>query len=158
MLYPQRLGEADEIAQLAQMMVENDYLNGECMRSMAASACSRSRADGFYGPITRLSRSIELAGIGPAPMGGMILADMGAEVIRVDRAGAGDPRSPSDVSGRGKKSIAINLKDPDGVETLLRILENADVLIDPFRPGVCEKLGLGPEVCLESNPRLFSRA
>ncbi|MFN2289099.1 MAG: CaiB/BaiF CoA transferase family protein [Chromatocurvus sp.] len=98
---------------------------------------------------------IELAGIGPAPMGGMILADMGAEVIRVDRAGAGDPRVTERVSGRGKKSIAINLKDPDGVETLLRILENADVLIDPFRPGVCEKLGLSPEVCLERNPRLI---
>ena len=98
---------------------------------------------------------IELAGIGPAPMGGMILADMGAEVIRVDRAGAADPRLTERVSGRGKKSIAINLKDPAGVETLLRILENADVLIDPFRPGVCEKLGVSPEVCLERNPRLI---
>ncbi len=98
---------------------------------------------------------IELAGIGPAPMGGMMLADMGAEVIRVDRAGAPDPKLTERVSGRGKKSIVINLKDPAGVETLLRMLENADVLIDPFRPGVCEKLGLAPEVCLERNPRLI---
>lgn len=101
---------------------------------------------------------IELAGIGPAPMGGMMLADMGAEVIRVDRAGAADPRLTERVSGRGKKSIVINLKDASGVETLLRMLENADVLIDPFRPGVCEKLGIGPDVCMARNPRLvFAR-
>ncbi len=101
---------------------------------------------------------IELAGIGPAPMGGMMLADMGAEVIRVDRSGGADPRLTERVSGRGKKSIVINLKDASGVETLLRMLENADVLIDPFRPGVCEKLGIGPDVCMERNPRLvFAR-
>lgn len=101
---------------------------------------------------------IELAGIGPAPMGGMMLADMGAEVIRIDRAGGADPRLTERVSGRGKKSIVINLKDPAGVETLLRMLENADVLIDPFRPGVCEKLGIGPDVCMAINPRLvFAR-
>ena len=100
---------------------------------------------------------IELAGIGPAPMGGMILADMGAEVIRIDRVGS-DPTASEKVSGRGKKSVAVNLKDPQGVQTLLRMVENADVLIDPFRPGVCEKLGLGPEACLERNPRLvFAR-
>jgi alpha-methylacyl-CoA racemase len=100
---------------------------------------------------------IELAGIGPAPMGGMILADMGAEVIRIDRAGS-DPTFSERVSGRGKKSVVVNLKDPDGVETLLRMVENADVLIDPYRPGVCEKLGIGPEVCLARNPKLvFAR-
>jgi alpha-methylacyl-CoA racemase len=101
---------------------------------------------------------IELAGIGPAPMGGMILADMGAEVIRIDRAGGADPRLTEKVSGRGKKSVVLNLKDPAGVETLLRMLENADVLIDPYRPGVCEKLGIGPDVCLTRNPKLvFAR-
>lgn len=100
---------------------------------------------------------IELAGIGPAPMGAMVLADMGAEVIRVERAGAGGLRM-KDVSSRGKKSVAINLKDPQGIETLLRMVENADVLIDPMRPGVCEKLGIGPDVCLTRNPRLvFAR-
>lgn len=98
---------------------------------------------------------LELAGIGPAPMGGMILADMGAEVIRIDRAGAAPGLHMKDVSTRGKKSVALNLKDPAGVETLLRMVENADVLIDPFRPGVCEKLGIGPEACLERNPRLI---
>ncbi|MEH6590922.1 MAG: CaiB/BaiF CoA-transferase family protein [Halioglobus sp.] len=101
---------------------------------------------------------IELAGIGPAPMGGMMLADMGAELIRVDRAGGVDPRISEKVSGRGKKSVVLNLKDPDGVETLLRMVENADVIIDPFRPGVCEKLGIGPDECMARNPRLvFAR-
>ncbi len=100
---------------------------------------------------------IELAGIGPAPMGGMMLADMGAELIRIDRAGA-DPRLTEKVSGRGKKSVVLDLKQPRGVETLLRMVENADVLIDPFRPGVCEKLGIGPDVCQQRNPRLvFAR-
>jgi alpha-methylacyl-CoA racemase len=98
---------------------------------------------------------IELAGIGPAPMGGMMLADMGAEVIRIDRAGA---MVMKDVSTRGKKSVVVNLKDADGLETLLRMVENADVLIDPYRPGVCEKLGIGPDVCLQRNPKLvFAR-
>ena len=95
---------------------------------------------------------IELAGIGPAPMGGMMLADMGAEVIRIDRAGG---MVMKDVSTRGKKSVVVNLKDPNGLETLLRMVENADVLIDPYRPGVCEKLGIGPSVCLARNPRLI---
>jgi alpha-methylacyl-CoA racemase len=101
---------------------------------------------------------IELAGIGPAPMGGMILADMGAEVIRIERPNAFSPSKMKDVSFRGKKSVALNLKDPAGVETLLRMVENADVIIDPFRPGVCEKLGIGPDVCLARNPKLvFAR-
>ncbi len=98
---------------------------------------------------------LELAGIGPAPMGGMILADMGAEVIRIDRAGNAPGLHMKDVSSRGKKSVALNLKDPAGIDTLLRMVENADVIIDPFRPGVCEKLGIGPDVCLERNPRLI---
>ncbi len=101
---------------------------------------------------------IELAGIGPAPMGGMILADMGAELIRIDRAGAGDPNLMEPVSSRGKKSVILNLKDPAGVETLLRMAENADAIIDPYRPGVCEKLGIGPQACMERNPKLvFAR-
>jgi len=101
---------------------------------------------------------IELAGIGPAPMGGMILADMGAEVIRIDRASGASALVMKDVSWRGKKSVVLNLKDPAGIETLLRMVENADVLIDPFRPGVCEKLGIGPDVCMARNPKLvFAR-
>jgi alpha-methylacyl-CoA racemase len=101
---------------------------------------------------------IELAGIGPAPMGGMILADMGAEVIRIERTAGANSLLMKDVSARGKKSVTLNLKDQAGIETLLRMVENADVLIDPFRPGVCEKLGLGPDVCLQRNPKLvFAR-
>ncbi len=101
---------------------------------------------------------LELSGIGPAPMGSMILADMGAEVIRIDRAAGANPLLMNDVSARGKKSVVVNLKDPQGLETLLRMIENADVLIDPYRPGVCEKLGIGPDVCLARNPRLvFAR-
>ena len=101
---------------------------------------------------------IELAGIGPAPMGGMMLADMGAEVIRIERANGTSALVMKDVSARGKKSVVVNLKDPAGIETLLRMVENADVLIDPYRPGVCEKLGIGPDVCLARNPKLvFAR-
>ena len=98
---------------------------------------------------------LELGGIGPAPMGGMILADMGAEVIRIDRKGGMDPRLMKDVSARGKKSIVVNLKTQEGVETFLRLVENADVVIDPYRPGVCEKLGIGPDVCMARNPKLI---
>jgi len=101
---------------------------------------------------------IELAGIGPAPMGGMMLADMGAEVIRIDRAAGASALVMKDVSARGKKSVVLNLKDPQGIETLLRMVENADVLIDPYRPGICEKLGIGPEECLQRNSKLvFAR-
>ena len=97
---------------------------------------------------------IELSGIGPAPMAGMIFADMGAEVIRIERPGAFSPPKTRDVSFRGKKSVVLNLKDPQGIDTLMRMIENADVLIDPYRPGVCEKLGIGPDVCLARNPKL----
>lgn len=101
---------------------------------------------------------IELAGLGPAPMGAMMLADMGAEVLRIDRPGALEPRVTEPVSARGKKSVVLNLKSEQGREALLTLIENADVVIDPYRPGVCEKLGIGPEVCLERNPKLvFAR-
>jgi alpha-methylacyl-CoA racemase len=98
---------------------------------------------------------IELAGLGPAPMGGMLLADMGATVIRIERPGAGDPRLGESVSGRGKQSVVLNLKAPGGVETLLRMVEKADVIIDPYRPGVCEKLGFGPQECLKRNGKII---
>ena len=98
---------------------------------------------------------IELAGIGPAPMGGMILADMGAEVVRIERAGAANPPEMKDVSFRGKKSVVLNLKSAEGVETLLCMVEKADILIDPYRPGVCEKLGIGPGICRQRNPGLI---
>lgn len=101
---------------------------------------------------------IELAGIGPAPMGGMILADMGAEVIRIERPGAADPKLAEPISGRNKKSVVLNLKQAAGREALMALIEKADALIDPYRPGVCEKLGFGPEVCHARNPKLvFAR-
>ena len=101
---------------------------------------------------------IELAGIGPAPMGGMILADMGADLIRIERPGAADPKMTEPVSGRNKKSVVLDLKQPGGLAALMKLIEHADALIDPYRPGVCEKLGFGPDECLRRNPRLvFAR-
>lgn len=101
---------------------------------------------------------VELAGIGPGPMCAMLLSDLGAEVIRVDRpveADLGVPRSRAyNVLNRGRRSIAVDLKHPDGVEVVLGLVEQADALIEGFRPGVTERLGLGPDVCLARNPRL----
>jgi len=109
------------------------------------------------GPLQGI-KVIELQGIGPGPFCGMMLADMGATVIRVDRAAnvpASPPASPSlDILARGRQSVAVDLKHPDGVETVLRLIEGADALIEGFRPGVMERLGLGPDVCLARNPRL----
>ncbi|MCA0900528.1 CaiB/BaiF CoA transferase family protein [Microbulbifer agarilyticus] len=97
---------------------------------------------------------IELAGMGPCPMAAMLLADMGAEVIRVERGPQRDPIYTHDVSARGKKSIILNLKSEEGRQVLLRLVERADVLLEGFRPGVAEKLGLGPQDCAEKNPAL----
>jgi len=101
---------------------------------------------------------LEIAGIGPGPFAAMMLADMGADILRVDRAQScvgGNPESPpADVLNRGRRSIGLDLKNPDGVETLLALVEQADALIEGFRPGVCERLGIGPDVCLARNPRL----
>lgn len=97
---------------------------------------------------------IELAGIGPGPFAGMLLADMGAEVIVVDRATDSNKIRLPDCNGRGKRSIALNLKSPEGIDTLLALVEQADVLFEGFRPGVAEKLGVGPDECLTRNPKL----
>ena len=106
------------------------------------------------GPLSGF-RVIELAGIGPAPFCGMMLGDMGADVIRIERTGAALERDPAkDPLLRNRRSIALNLKHPDGVETALRLVGTADVLIEGYRPGVTERLGLGPDVCLSRNPRL----
>jgi len=96
---------------------------------------------------------IELAGIGPGPMAGMMLADMGARVIVVERFNKIEKRR-SLIGMRSKESIAINLKHEKGASILLQLIKSADVLIDPYRPGVCERLGIGPDVCLEQNPGL----
>lgn len=109
------------------------------------------------GPLAGLT-IIEIAGLGPGPFAAMSLADMGANVIRVERPGGGlfaaeqDPKL--DVLNRGKRCIGINLKTPEGVETVLKLIEKADAMLEGNRPGVMERLGLGPDVCLQRNPRL----
>ena len=109
------------------------------------------------GPLRGL-RIIELAGIGPCPMCAMLLAELGAEVVRVDRltdSGLGIDTAPElDLLNRSRPSIAIDLKHPGGIATALRLVERADALIEGFRPGVTERLGLGPEDCAARNPRL----
>jgi len=101
---------------------------------------------------------IEIAGIGPGPFAAMMLSDMGAEVIRVERVQAVRDAPVAgahwDVMQRGRKNIAIDLKHPDGVETLLQLIEKADALIEGFRPGVMERLGIGPQVCIARNKKL----
>jgi alpha-methylacyl-CoA racemase len=103
-------------------------------------------------------RVIEMAGLGPGPYCAMLLADMGADVVRVDRPGGGAlPGAPDperDVLNRGRRSIALDLKDPDAVRTLLALVEKADALVEGYRPGVMERLGLGPEACHARNPAL----
>ena len=109
------------------------------------------------GPLSGI-KVIEVAGIGPGPFTAMMLSDMGADVIRVDRAqqvSGGDPSSPpADVFNRGRRSIALDLKSAEGLEVLLDMVAEADALIEGFRPGVTERLGFGPDVCLERNPKL----
>ncbi|MDX1649632.1 MAG: CaiB/BaiF CoA-transferase family protein [Myxococcota bacterium] len=105
------------------------------------------------GPLEGI-RVVEIAGIGPGPFVAMMLADMGADVLRVDRAAAvkGDPGRPSiELLNRGRRSVGVDLKSPEGVETVLRLVERADVLLEGFRPGVMERLGLGPDVCRGRN-------
>ena len=105
------------------------------------------------GPLKGL-KIIEMAGIGPGPFCGMVLADLGAEIIRVDRASAIGTGSKQEPSNRGKKSIAVDLKAKEGVEVVLKLVETADAIFEGFRPGVMERLGIGPEVCLARNDRI----
>ena len=110
------------------------------------------------GPLAGL-RIVEFAGIGPGPFCGMMLADHGAEVIRIDRASGGrggsQPISNKDILARGRKSIALNLKSEQGIALARKLCASADGLIEGFRPGVMERLGLGPEVLLADNPKLI---
>jgi alpha-methylacyl-CoA racemase len=109
------------------------------------------------GPLSGI-KIVEFAGLGPGPFCGMLLSDLGADVVRIDRAGAGgtgfgmDPRK--DILNRGRRSIAMDLKRAQAVEAALRLLETADALIEGFRPGVMERLGLAPDKCLTRNPKL----
>ncbi|MGI8711436.1 MAG: CaiB/BaiF CoA transferase family protein [Acidimicrobiales bacterium] len=109
------------------------------------------------GPLSGI-KVLEIAGIGPGPYGAMLLADLGADVVRIDRSAnavGGDPATPpADLLGRGRRSVAIDLKHPDGVATVLDLVAGADALIEGFRPGVMERLGLGPDECRQRNERL----
>ena len=114
------------------------------------------------GPLEGL-KIVEMVGIGPAPFCAMLLADMGAEVLRIDRPRRAESGGASnvlpdqarfDVTARGRRSLAIDLKEPEGVDCALRLVARADALIEGFRPGTMERLGLGPDTCLERNPKL----
>src|SRR4029079_12174222 len=131
------------------------------MRAWVALCGERDRTtseleDARVGPLHGV-KVIELTGIGPGPFAGTLVSDMGAEVVRVERAElATSAKRPSGFifDGRGRRAITIDLKPAEGVETVLRLVDQADALIEPFRPGVVERLGLGPDVCLARNPRL----
>ena len=105
------------------------------------------------GPLAGV-RVVELGGIGPGPFCGMVLGDLGAEVIRVDRPAEAGRRSVPPVLHRNRRSIAVDLKDPAGAQAVLSLVDSCDALFEGFRPGVAERLGLGPKECLERNPRL----
>lgn len=104
------------------------------------------------GPLSGL-RVLEFAGIGPGPFCGMLLSDLGADVVRIDRKGSGRS-SPADITARGRRSVALDLKKPEAVEACLKLVERSEALFEGFRPGVMERLGLGPEVALKRNPTL----
>src|SRR5580704_18141649 len=124
-------------------------------------ATIRSPRDGCMGPLAGF-KIVEMAGIGPAPMCAMLLADLGATVLRVDRQQPSDLGLPGDarfsITNRSRHAIAVDLKNPEAVVLVLRLVAAADALIEGFRPGVMERLGLGPEPCLARNPKLvFAR-
>jgi alpha-methylacyl-CoA racemase len=104
------------------------------------------------GPLSGL-KVLEFAGIGPGPFCGMLLSDLGADVVRIDRKGSGRS-SPADITARGRRSVALDLKQRAAVETCLKLMESADAVFEGFRPGVMERLGLGPDVALQRNPKL----
>ncbi|WP_374658938.1 CaiB/BaiF CoA transferase family protein [Phenylobacterium sp.] len=104
------------------------------------------------GPLSGL-KVVEFAGIGPGPFCGMLLSDLGADVVRIDRKGQGRA-SPADITSRGRRSVGLDLKNPAAIETCLKLMEGADAVFEGFRPGVMERLGLGPDVALARNPKL----
>lgn len=124
------------------------------LRTNSDRGTPQKEAAGAMGPLTGI-RVVELASLAPAPFGCMMLADLGAEVIRVDRLGSSaaiaPPEGPLD---RGRNTVAVNLKTTEGVETVRRLAADADVFVEGFRPGVAERLGVGPEALIEVNPRL----
>lgn len=111
------------------------------------------RRGAAQGPLTGI-RVLELSGMGPGPFCGMLLADMGADVVIVERPGGSGKDRRHDLFNRSKRSVIADLKSPGGVEAVLGLAAKADLLIDPFRPGVTERIGIGPEPCMARNPRL----
>ncbi|WP_395685453.1 CaiB/BaiF CoA transferase family protein [Caenimonas koreensis] len=105
------------------------------------------------GPLTGL-KVVEMAGLGPAPFCAMMLADMGAQVVRIERPGAAAKINSTDVTARGRPALELDLRSAEGVQTVLAMVDKADILIEGFRPGVMERLGLGPDVCLARRPQL----
>src|SRR5579872_6102386 len=104
------------------------------------------------GPLSGL-KVVEFAGIGPGPFCGMLLSDLGADVVRIDRLG-GRGGAKTDITSRGRRSVALDLKSPAAVEVCLKLMDKADACFEGFRPGVMERLGLGPDVALKRNPKL----
>jgi alpha-methylacyl-CoA racemase len=121
------------------------------------SRSSTERVEDGVGPLQGV-KIVELAGIGPGPFAGMLLSDMGADIVRIDRAQQVNPavfdKPNLEPLYRGRRSIGVDLKHPEGVELVLRLVEHADALVEGYRPGVTERLGLGPDVCLARNPKL----
>ena len=119
---------------------------------------SNKVVEDVVGPLQGV-KIVELAGIGPGPFAGMLLSDMGADIVRIDRAGQVNPgvfdKPNLEPLYRGRRSIGVDLKKPEGVELVLRLVEQADALTEGYRPGVTERLGLGPDVCLARNPKLI---
>ena len=99
-------------------------------------------------------RVVELGGIGPVPFAGMVLAELGADVVRIDRPGETNPLVLAGGLRRSRPSVAADLQHPEGLAVVRRLVDDADVLLEGFRPGVAERLGLGPDECLARNPRL----
>src|ERR1700744_637490 len=104
------------------------------------------------GPLQGI-RIVEFAGIGPGPFAAMLLSDLGAEIVRIDRKGGRSP-SKMEIYMRGRNAVALDMKKPEAVEAALKLIDKADALIEGFRPGVMERLGVGPDVCLKRNPKL----
>ncbi len=128
-------------------------LAADAVATSAQRPEGQPRSAAMKGPLAGL-KVVEVAGIGPGPYAGMLLADLGAEVTRVGRAGMDDNGS-TDPTLRNRRSITLDLKKPEAIEVLLRLVERSDVLLEGFRPGVAERLGIGPEVCAQRNPRLI---
>src|SRR6516165_2584175 len=127
----------------------------QARNARAVPAWQASGVETRTGPLNGV-KVIEVASLAPAPFGCMVLADLGADVLRIDRPDRSGRQQlpPVDPLSRSRRSIRLDLKNPAGVDILLRLVAGADVLVEAFRPGVAERLGFGPEVCTERNPRL----